>query len=167
MNLPILSKLKDGEKFDFATLVDNIDQTYEFWDWWWDTKYEPGKISRPEIISPEDPILTETRYKPTVDLCSYSHLFDSQLFNLIEAGLIPGQTSITRDSFRKTIKGIASNPAIKLPGKPQLVFTGGGYGSGKTTAVNYLAKNEKLPLEKKNMVGADIFKQLDPGIQLN
>jgi hypothetical protein len=36
MNLPILQKLKDGEKLDFATLADNVEQTEEYWEWWWD-----------------------------------------------------------------------------------------------------------------------------------
>ena len=57
MNLPILAKLKDGEKFDFQTLANNVEQTEEYWEWWWAEKAKSDEISRPEIISEDDPIL--------------------------------------------------------------------------------------------------------------
>jgi hypothetical protein len=54
MDLPILEKLKDGVKFDFATLADNVEKADLFWDWWWKEKWEKGTLDRPETIEDQD-----------------------------------------------------------------------------------------------------------------
>jgi hypothetical protein len=102
-----LERLKDGEKFDFATLADNVEQTDEFWDWWWQEKADPAQISRPEIISPDEVILSETVEKQTVSLCSHRQLFDKILFEMTEKGVLPAVDGMTRESYHKLILNIA------------------------------------------------------------
>ena len=89
MELPILGRLKDGEKFDFDTLADNVEQTYEFWQWWWEEKSQDGIISRPEIILDNDVILTPTDEKCSADLIYRQEFFDKTLFH--HPNLFPNQ----------------------------------------------------------------------------
>jgi hypothetical protein len=57
--------------------------------------------------------------------------------------------------------------SIKLPDRPpRLIFTGGGYGSGKTTIVNKLALDGTIGLNAKHMVGVDYFKLYMPEFSL-
>lgn len=166
MELPILEKLKDGVKFDFATLAENVEQTEHFWEWWWKEKAKPDCISRPEIIEDGDPILTATLEQCAADLVSHSEFFDKTLSNLINNGLLPARGSIPRDAFRRLISQIVTNSSVILSGRPQIVFAGGGYGSGKTTVLNSLALSEKLPMGLAHHVGVDVFKSLIPEYNL-
>jgi predicted ABC-type ATPase len=166
MNLPILGRLKDGVKFDFCTLADNVEQTDEFFEWWWEEKAKDGEISRPEVIADEDPILQETAYKSIADLCGFREHFDKTLFKLTETGAIPVMNALTRDTFRSMIMRIVAHASTKLPGRPQIVFSGGGYGSGKTTVLNVLSEKQVLPVPMSNLIGADVFKQLIPEYNL-
>jgi predicted ABC-type ATPase len=52
---------------------------------------------------------------------------------------------------------------VSLP-EPWIVFTGGGYGSGKTTILGHLGEHGQIPC--KGLVGADMFKQLIPEYHL-
>lgn len=166
MRLPILDKLKDGEKFDFATLADNTEQTDEFLDWWWAEKAKLDVISWPEIISDDDPILTETHSKSVANLSSYREFFDRPLFPLTQSGVIPNKEKITRESFRRSTMRVVAGSSIMLQDRPQVIFTAGGYGSGKSTIVNELCKCGRLPVPMSCLVGADIFKQLIPEYHL-
>ncbi len=166
MHLPILEKLKEGEKFDFETLADNIEQTYEFWDWWWTNKYVEGVISRPEMISDNDEILISTDGKPFADLLSHQDFFDETLFRLIKKGILPGRDLINRPAFQKLITQFVTGNSVLLPGRPQVIFAGGGYGSGKTTVLNELTEYGKLPVGQAHHVGVDVFKPLVPEYNL-
>lgn len=169
MELPILGKLKDGEKFDFATLANNVEQTDEFWEWWWEHKYEPGKFSRPEIIADDESVLSPTIDKCTVDLVSHSDFFDMTLYRLTKHGVLPARKDVARDAFRAFAQRIvADNNTAQLSQRPQIVFAGGGYGSGKTTTLNFLAMSEALPagLGLAHHVGVDVFKPLIPEYNL-
>jgi len=166
MKLPILEKLKNGEKFDFEILADNTDQTDEFWDWWWAERADVSKISRPEIINEDDPILRETIDKSIAHLCSYSDLFENPLFNLVRKNSFPSADSISRETLQHAILNQVFRGSVKLPDKAQLVFTGGGYGSGKTVIVNRLCDRGVLPMPLKCLVGPDVIKQLIPEYHL-
>src|SRR5258708_32768184 len=133
MQLPILERLKDGEKFDFDTLAENVEQTDLFWEWWWDEKYKEGTISRPDIILESDAILIPTDEKLTVDLAYRQEFFDKTLFRLVKKGILPCEEAVRRERYHQLITQIVNNSSIALSGRPQIVFAGGGYGSGKTT----------------------------------
>lgn len=164
--MPILAKLQSGEKLDFSTLADNIEETYQYWDWWWDEKSKGHPQLQPEIIEDNDPILTETISKDTVDLYSLREFFDSQLLDNPDICAIRPRVDVSRDYFRSVLGRIGQNGSTVLEGPPQIIFTGGGYGSGKTTAVNWLAACEQLPVRPSDLVGADVFRQLIPEYNL-
>jgi predicted kinase len=166
MTLPILGKLKNGAKFDFCTLADNVDQTEDYWRWWWEEKAKPGEFGQPEIIENNDPILTRTIEKQTVNLSMNREFFDRTLFRMTEIGLIPAKNNLPREDFRNVVKKVCGNASVKLRGAPQLIFSGGGHGSGKTTLVNHLAERNVLPVGQSQLVGSDIFKQLIPEFNL-
>ncbi len=167
MELPILHKLKDGEKFDFATLAKNVEQADDFLAWWWEEKAQAGKISWPEVIVDDDPILVPTVEKATVDLKSHLEFFDRPLLRLIKLGILPAVQNVPRDAFRAfAIRFMAENNSLKRPGRPQIVFTGGGHGSGKTTVINFLAKEGMLPVELAHLAGVDVFMPLIPEYNL-
>ena len=166
MELPILGKLKDGEKFDFATLAENVEQTNQFWEWWWEEKFQSGQIVRPEIISDNDPILTPTIGSSSADLISYSEFFDKTLHRQAERGVLPPRSDLSREAFRSFLLRIATNSSVILPGRPQIIFAGGGYGSGKTTTLNHLAESKRLPVGLSHHAGVDVFKPLIPEYNL-
>jgi predicted ABC-type ATPase len=166
MDLPILQALKDGEKFDFATLADNIEQADEFWDWWWATKSETGVLTRPEIIADGDPILTHTDCKAVVDFARHAELFDRPLWETITSGRLPSRDGWPREQFRERLIRLVFGSSTKLAAAPHIVFAGGGYGSGKTTTLNHLACQGKLPVKLRDLVGVDVFKLLIPEFHL-
>jgi predicted ABC-type ATPase len=166
VKLPILDRLKDGVKFDFSILAENAEQTDEFLTWWWAEKAKRGEISRPEVIDDADPILTETINKPSVDLACYPDFFDRTLSDAIKQGRLPSRDGCPRELFRDLLLRIVANSSARLEGRPQIVFAGGGYGSGKTTVLNMLAKSEKLPVGLPHLVGVDVFKPLVPEYNL-
>jgi predicted ABC-type ATPase len=163
MNLPIIEKLKDGVKFDFATLSDNFEQTDDYWDWWWENKSENGRITRPLTIEDDDDILIPTVTKQFVDTACYRNFLDNPLLNLLNEGVIPTSTALGRDSFRHiAMKAVAVGSCVLS--EPNLIFAGGGYGSGKSTTLGDLAEKKEIPCG--GLVGADMFKQLIPEYQL-
>jgi predicted ABC-type ATPase len=166
MDLPILQKLKDGERFDFATLADNTEQTDEYWDWWWQSADRESELVRPEIIADDDPILTPTCKKDVVEHWELVEFFDKTLRNLVKSGAIPCKHRSSRSELRDHVQRIVFGSSTRLQDRPQLVFAGGGYGSGKTFALNYLAEEGCLPVETRHLVGVDIFKNLIPEYHL-
>lgn len=166
MNLPILEKLKEGTKFDFDTLACNVEQTDEFWIWWWAEKAQAGVIARPEIIEDSDPILTLTALKPTVDSGHYTDFFDRILLNAVRQGRLPSGNEHPREQFQTLALQMVASSSAKLPGQPQIVFSGGGYGSGKSTILNYLAESGTIDLKLAHLVGVDVFKPLIPEYNL-
>lgn len=167
MNLPLLLKLKDGEKFDFGTISDNIEQADEYWDWWWSEKAgDRSEIRRPEIISDDDPILLDTSKKASVDFTVCSEFFDRHLLRAIQTGWLPSSSTFSRPAFHEQLLRLLKGCSIKLPNRPELVFSGGGYGSGKTTNIQRLAEAFKLPVEIQHSVGVDSFKPFVPEYNL-
>jgi len=166
MKLPILSKLIEGQRFDFATLADNIEQTEEFWEWWWANKADANRICRPEIIEDDDAILVPTVGKPTAHFSAYSEFFDRPLNGAIQENWLPARDGWPRDAFRDLLlRRVAIGTALPCD-EPQIVFAGGGYGSGKTSILNYLSEHGVVPLKMGHLVGVDIFKPLIPEYNL-
>jgi hypothetical protein len=167
MRLPILERLKDGEKFDFETLAENVEQTYDFWEWWWEEKAQDGVLSRPEVISDDDPILIQTSAKPFTEFGHYKEFYDRGLLRAVQANILPQSGVMSRAQCGEALKQLlgAGCSAI-LQTRPQLVFAGGGYGSGKTSTLNYLAEVGCLPVEMRHMIGVDMFKPLLPEFNL-
>lgn len=163
MILPILPKLKEGEKWDFPTLAENQAQTEEFWAWWWTEKAQAGVISRPEVIEDGDAILTETVNKATVDVGCCPEFFDRTLANAIIQGLLPARDGLPREHYRNLLLRMVAGGSPRTTGRAQIVFAGGGYGSGKTTVLNSLTQAGQLP---RHHVGVDVFKPLIPEYNL-
>jgi predicted ABC-type ATPase len=165
MHLPILSKLKEGVTFPFSTLADpdNFGEIKSYWDWWWEEKYQPGTISRPEIIDVDDEILEETNLKSFADTFCHRNLISDPLLKCLNANLIPTSDCLDRELFRSLAMKAVAVRAIPTP-EPWVVFTGGGYGSGKSTIIGKLSEAGVLPC--RGMVGADMFKQLIPEYNL-
>jgi|GEM_PF-2941220 len=162
MELPILEKLKDGEKFDFATLVNNIDQVQTFWEWWWAQKASLDHISRPETIEQGDPILVETDAKTDIDLYSRADLFGELLSKRINSGQISPSYIKNRGDFRDQLAKVVFSLAANSSDRPEIVFAGGGYGSGKSTLLNNLSLTHTLPVDFSQHIGVDVFKDLIP-----
>jgi predicted ABC-type ATPase len=166
MILPILERLQNGEKFDFQTLADNVEQTDQYWNWWWEEKAKGIDLSQPEIIEDDDPILTETSNKETVDLSTNRDFFDRQLLGNPNICSIHPSNAGSRYDFRNLILRIAANGSVKLEGRRTIIFSGGGYGSGKTTIINQLAETRQLAVGPSDLVSSDIFRQLIPEYNL-
>jgi predicted ABC-type ATPase len=163
MDLPILERMKEGVKFDFETLSDNVEKADIYWDWWWKEKAKFESIGRPETIEDCDDILTETFSKPFVDTICHREAIDDPLLRLLNEGVIPTSQSLDREIFRDLAMKIVAVGSVSLP-EPTIVFAGGGYGSGKTTVLGFLAENGGIPC--KGTIGADMFKQLIPEYHL-
>src|SRR5690242_4199671 len=122
MNLPILGRLKDGVKFDFATLADNVEQTEEFLEWWWREKGSLEYICRPEVIADDDQILEETVSKQTTDLVSYRLFYARYLFQATASGALAPAACATRAGFREQLLGVAGSRPFPGPEKPKIIF---------------------------------------------
>ena len=163
--MPILEKLRDGEKFDFETLIDNHEEVEQFWNIWWEGR-DFNQIDRPETILDDDPILSITKNKDTADLLTNSDFFNEELTQAIcRKRLVQNQAIRRADLQNQLIKIVGSN-SVKLEGRPKIVFAGGGYGSGKTTILSRLASDGKLPVQMGHMVGVDYFKLYIPEFSL-
>jgi hypothetical protein len=98
MQLPITTKLLEGVKFDFPTLANNYECTEQFRSDWWE-RAPKDVISRPETIEDNDPILTETFGKATVDLRAYRERFNGFLTGAIEQGRLPAAMAFADTPF--------------------------------------------------------------------
>jgi len=166
MELPILSALKDGKTFDFETLADNINDAEKYWKYWWLGR-DMSKILRPEVIDANNPILEPTHLKQTADLASHSVFFDKTLLGAIRENCLPSRDGWLRSHYRELLIQMLCNMKSTVhPDCPLIVFSGGGYGSGKTFVLNYLANSKALPLELSHTVGVDTFKLLIPEYHL-
>lgn len=165
MNLPIFSKLQEGVKFDYETLADSYEETEQFWAWWWEQHAEMDAIDRPETIQDGELILRETAPKSYVDTQSFGESFNDYFLQALDAGYLPRGREISRPHYRTELLKLASCRSTSLD-RPQIVFTGGGYGSGKTTILTDLAQQQSLPVNPRHMVGVDYFKFYIPEFSL-
>lgn len=163
MELPIFEKLIAGVRFDLQTLLDSYEHTQRFWNHWWE-QANVDQISRPETIEDSSEILLPTSEKQTVDLATNDEFFDEFLYQSLRTGRL--QPGADRKGFRDQVIRIIGCNSTELTDRPKVVFSGGGYGSGKTTILNWLARNGKIPLNSGHMVGVDYFKFYVPEFSL-
>lgn len=164
MKLPILNKLRDGERFDLEVLLSNVEQIDEFWNLWWENR-SFAQIDRPETIADGDPVLELTSNKDRVDLNSWPEFHHHFLNREIQRGAINRHTT-KRSEFREQVITRLAKCSTTSGGEKIVVFAGGGYGSGKTTCLKLMASRGCLPLTDGAMTGVDYVKLHIPEFSL-
>ncbi len=159
---PIFEQLKRGSLFSYSHLKTEREAVCQFWEWWW-SQTDTAQLKRPETLVANDPILTQTATKPTVDTISDDYFFSQPLLNALTSQELPHGHQVNRPAYRQAIADMLT-PRCPVSSEPLLVFTGGGYGAGKTTTLHWLAKQGKAPggIEADALQGVDYCKQLLP-----
>lgn len=157
---PILEALKGGEKFSYSMLSSHFEDCLEYWEHWW-AHASVDRLTRPEIIADDDPILGETITHRTVDTISDHEFFDSFLDKALRDRLLPRGFKIPRAEYHEALIEHLSGRGLLQPEKV-IVFVGGGYGAGKTTILSMSGCTPFLPLPQKSIVGVDAFKLFLP-----
>lgn len=121
------------------------------------------EYARPEVIEAGDPILTPTLRKLEVDLETHACRFQSFLQDALRlpswATFLKSSEANSRSAYREhLISYLTARRGLASKERPQLVFVGGGYGSGKTTIIHHMAQSQALPVGPGFIVGADIVK---------
>jgi predicted ABC-type ATPase len=111
----------------------------------------------------EDPILTPTLDKKTVDTFTDDFMFSNPLRHLLDSRVLPQGEDVNRGEYRQALADHLTQSGIKGE-KPALVFTGGGYGAGKTSGLQWLVAAGKSPVNMpvSALQGVDYCKQLLP-----
>lgn len=161
----ICDALKAGERLPFDLLACHYDDTCEFWNWWWETKANCKELSRPYTIQDDDQILIPTISKVIVDTQSRQEFFSEFLIQPLRTGILPSSKTVSRQEFRETISEYLSKRGVATD-VPSIVFVGGGYGSGKTTTLAALAKENLLPVPMSALLGVDYCKLHIPEFDL-
>jgi Zeta toxin len=153
---PIFEALKKGEKFPVSLLLNERDSVRLYWDWWWQ-QADMGKLTRPYSVLDDDPWLLPTVGKATIDTETHrEYLSDFAIF-LQDNGILRRGCSVPRPLYRTDLIGHLAKKATKSE-SPTIVFTGGGYGAGKTTATDVIVRSRKLPIDMGSIMGVDYFK---------
>lgn len=154
---PIFDALKSGSRFPFPLLAAEVEDLKLYWEWWWET-HALTTLDRPYTICDDDPILTPTMGKTTVDTQSGIDFFNPAfLLRLIKAGMIPEKANMPRGEYRGILVRNFTLLAPQLEA-PVAIFGGGGYGSGKTTTFDFIRINGGLPFPQAAILGVDNFK---------
>lgn len=156
----IRDALLKGEKFPYSLLRSEFEQVQKFWERWWEDR-DLSKITRPYTISDDDPILTPTAAKDTVDSFSGQESFWVFLKTALTQGQLPVGLDLPRDQYRSAVVTLFVD---RLPHStaPVVYFVGGGYGAGKTSIMHMLAGTGKLECPVKALVGVDACKMMLP-----
>jgi predicted ABC-type ATPase len=164
---PILKGLIAGNQFPYRLLRAERDAVEGFWKWWWDNCANMSSLQRPETLENNDSILISTSSKKVVDLVTDDFMFSNPLLHLLDNGIFPRQEELDRGSFHQLLVNHLTQNGIK-EGTPTVIFTGGGYGAGKTSALQWLTRsNDKIhPIPPKALQGVDYCKQLLPEFSL-
>jgi hypothetical protein len=154
---PIFDALKSGEKFSFSLLASSIEEANVYWDDWWKDR-DLNTITRPELIADDDPLLNETVTKEFVDTKTGFDFFDRTfLRRLLDGGYLPIGEQLPRDGFRNLLVNNLTCVAPELD-HPVVYFAGGGYGSGKTTTLDFMRSHGQFPFRSAGVLGVDCFK---------
>lgn len=161
-NEPILQRLIKGDRFSYSLLRAERDAVEGYWEWWW-KQADTSSLERPMTLVDSDPILTPTIEKKTVDTFTDSFMFSDPLRNLLKSNILPSGESVDRGVFHQALADHLTQFGIKGE-KPALIFTGGGYGAGKTSGLQHLVKIGKSPVDipMSALQGVDYCKQALP-----
>ncbi|MEX1117685.1 MAG: zeta toxin family protein [Terrimicrobiaceae bacterium] len=157
--------LQEGEKFSLSFLVAHVEDCFAYWDWWWKNRANNDRLSRPEIIEDEDPILAETLKSQWVDTATYSSLFGKFLSDAIHFHVLPGGLECIRADFRRNLVEHLASRSVERE-QPLIVFAGGGYGAGKTSVLASTKDCPILDLPQGVQVGVDVFKRFLPEYEI-
>lgn len=159
---PIFERLTKGDLFPFSLLRTEREAVVQYWNWWWE-QADRTKLERPKTLVDSDPILTPTGDKTTVDTVTDDFFFSDPFRHALKVGELPRGHQVNRADFRQAIADMLT-PRCEPSENPTLVFTGGGYGAGKTNTLHWLAGEGKVPggITPKALQGVDYCKQLLP-----
>lgn len=159
---PILQRLINGDRFPYALLRAEREAVEGYRNWWWD-QADRHSLERPMTLVDSDPILIPTCDKKTVDTFTDDFMFSDPLRNLLERNILPRGESVNRSDYRQSLADHLTQFGLKSE-KPALIFTGGGYGAGKTSGLQFLVKTGKCPVNipVSALQGVDYCKQLLP-----
>jgi predicted ABC-type ATPase len=158
-----LEELQKGGRFPLSELVNNFAATKLFWRWWWDNCVDYKTLTRPEIIADGDPILIPTIEKFRVEEQPGSPLLEEH-FDDWALGKFERKTKhegpradLQFDILRYLMRHVSYLPEKKI------IFSGGGYGAGKTqTMLTYIKCGSCQGLKNEAAIGVDRCKQLIP-----
>jgi len=105
--------------------------------------------------------MVHTINKDFVDTESHSEYLSQFTLNLIKRRVVPRGTQVPRAKYRAAL---VAETVAKAPQEetPTVVLTGGGYGAGKTTAIDFLTRTRSIPLHLGALTGVDNFKLVIP-----
>jgi predicted ABC-type ATPase len=165
-NEPILLRLQRGDRFPFHLLRVEREAVCQYWVWWW-SKAEYTSLQRPATLVDSDPVLEPTANKATVNTVTDDYFFSEVLRHALRKNLLPTGIAVVRADFRQSIADMLC-PRCHTSDSPVVVFTGGGYGAGKTSSLHFLASLGKAPggITPEALHGVDYCKQLLPEFNL-
>lgn len=159
---PIFERLTRGDLFPYSLLRTEREAVVQYWNWWWENA-DRSKLDRPKTLVDNDPILTATASKPSVDTITDDFFFSDPFRHALNVGDLPRRHQVNRSEYRQAIADMLT-PRCVPSDSPTLVFTGGGYGAGKTNTLHWLAGEGKAPggITVSALQGVDYCKQLLP-----
>lgn len=159
---PIFERLINGDLFSYSLLRTEREAVVQYWKWWWQ-QADRNKLDRPRTLVDTDPILAVTASKSTVDTITDDFFFSDPFRYALSVGELPRGHQVKRVEYRQAIADMLT-PRCAPSDSPTLVFTGGGYGAGKTNTLHWLAREGKAPdgITASALQGVDYCKQLLP-----
>jgi len=160
---PIYHGLISGDRYTYQMLRAEREELELYWKWWWENKADAATLTRPYTLEDSESILQPTIQKSTVDTLHDDFMFSKPLRNLLEKNILSRGSSVKRNDYRQQIVDYLLESGLDAS-KPVVVFTGGGYGAGKTSCLQWLASNGRAPggLPVSALQGVDYCKQLLP-----
>ncbi len=148
--------------FAYSLLRTEREAVVQYWKWWWENA-DRTKLDRPKTLVDSDPILTATSSKPSVDTITDDFFFSDPFSRALKVGDLPRGHQVNRSEYRQAIVDMLT-PRCVPSESPTIVFTGGGYGAGKTNTLHWLAGEGKAPggITVSALQGVDYCKQLLP-----
>lgn len=157
----ICQGLIQNQRYGIRLLAENMSDVDEYWEWWWANKARYDSLDRPHTIEDSDAILEHTRDKSSVDVDSWLEFFPNYLASPVLENIICRGNGIPRGEYRRQIIRHLADAAPILD-SPVVWFAGGGYGAGKSTVLNFMARNGATPFTENGLKGVDYCKLLLP-----
>ena len=157
---PIFDGLVSGDQYSSALLACHKEEVDNFWSWWW-RNHPKNQLDRTKTVQDGDDWLVPTHQCRILNTESHSEFFSDHLIRALTAPCMPRGDKVPRAHFREGIVkylsglGVAQNSRV-------VVFAGGGYGTGKTTSLSFLAKANNLGIPLSSVLGVDHCKALIP-----